>query len=59
MAFMKQNSFILTYPQLLDSDVCEGLMKWYNKSSDVKTAIAERETRRDVQKWLTEEYEEL
>ena len=56
---MNQNSFILTYPQLLDSGVCEGLMKWHSELSDVKTVIAERETRRDVQKWLTDEYEEL
>ena len=59
MASMNQNSFILTYPQLLDSGVCEGLMKWHSEPSDVKTVIAERETRRDVQKWLTDEYEEL
>ena len=49
---MNQNSFILTYPQLLDKEICEGLMKWHSEPSDVKTVIAERETRRDVQKWL-------
>ena len=57
---MNQNSFILTYPQLLDSEVCKEIIKWHlSPLNDVRTEIAERDSRRDVQKWLTEEYKEL
>lgn len=49
------SNFVRQYPNALDDHLCDDLINWFesSESDTAKTVTANRETRRDVQKWLT------
>ena len=49
---MTQRKFTKTYPDACSSDLCERLIEWHDTDKDARTESPDRNTRRDVQKWL-------
>ena len=54
------SSFVLTVPEALDEKICDALIEWHTSDASdttmVKTVVADRDTRRDIQKWLPEDH---
>ena len=48
------SNFVRQYPNALDDQLCDDLINWFesSESDTAKTVTANRETRKDVQKWL-------
>ena len=49
---MTQRNFAKTYSNACSPDLCERLIEWHNTDREAKTESPDRNTRRDVQKWL-------
>ena len=51
------SNFVRQYPNALDDQLCDDLINWFesSESDTAKTVTANRETRKDVQKWLNPE----
>ena len=49
---MTQRKFTKTYPDACSPDLCERLIEWHDTDKDARTESPDRNTRRDVQKWL-------
>ncbi|MDP7426532.1 MAG: hypothetical protein QF394_14130, partial [Rhodospirillales bacterium] len=51
------SSFVLTVPEALDEKICDALIEWHRLGGHGgKTVVADRDTRRDIQKWLPEDH---
>ena len=48
------NDFIVAFPKAGTSVLCESLISWHDEDTSAKTETPQRDTRRDVQKWLPE-----
>ena len=48
------SNFVRQYPNALNDQVCDDLIEWFEspKSDSAKTVTANRETRKDTQKWM-------
>ena len=54
---MTRGNFVKLYPDSCSSDLCEKLIEWHNTDKEARTESPDRDTRRDVQKWLPLESE--
>ena len=50
-----QASFALNFDNALENVWCDALIDWFERNGDARTVEANRETRKDVQKWLPQE----
>ncbi len=48
------SNFVRQYPNALNDQVCDDLIEWFESSNSdsAKTVTANRETRKDTQKWM-------
>ena len=49
---MNQKSFVMMISNVCPLSLCEDLMTWHSTDTEARTESPNRETRRDVQKWL-------
>ena len=49
---MSQLNFIRSYDDVASSDLCNALIDWHDTNTDSKMDSPNRDSRRDVQKWL-------